>query len=200
MSIKLLVQGKDDLPTAEKSGAKVTQTGQTLDALIANPYLSDQLSSEERNLYRQRFSFKYGQHEPLDFWLDCRKRSRNKGLYTAEENLKDDIGATSTRQDRNNNGDRYGLECPEERDYYPYWHPTPWHDVAVFTSEPRHRCNYFQEHSSNVEAKNYCTGGEACVQYNNEDDCLRLGVLSKDTTNINFLRKLNRSQKSDLAF
>ncbi|CAD7922352.1 unnamed protein product, partial [Amoebophrya sp. A25] len=66
--------------------------------------------------YRNRFSFKYGQQEPLDYWLDCRKRERNKGLYQAEENLKDDIGATSTRQDRNGNGDRYGLECPEERD------------------------------------------------------------------------------------
>eukprot|EP00392_Amoebophrya_sp_AT5.2_P001470 g1472.t1 len=121
--------------------------------------------------------YKYGQHEPLDYYLDCRARERNRGLYAANRNVQDTKGATATRQ--NNNGERHGLECAEERDYYPYWHPSPWHDIAIFTSEKR--CDYFQEHSQNVEGKHYCrstsstddfgTGVSECSKANNEFAC-----------------------------
>lgn len=62
-------------------------------------------------------------HESEDQYQLCQHTERNKGLYTADQriNRNDQRG---TRQ--NPNGNRRGLECPEERDYYPWWHPSPW--------------------------------------------------------------------------
>jgi hypothetical protein len=77
------------------------------------------------------------------------------------QNLNDGAGAGATRQ--NPNADRYGFECQEERDYYPYWHPSPWKDIAVF-ADHKSQCKWYQSESQNVKAKNYCantttTGG-----------------------------------------
>ncbi|CAK9044513.1 Protein DD3-3 [Durusdinium trenchii] len=113
-----------------------------------------------------------GYHEPLDFYQICIQRERNRGLYTADQQIEANGGATSTRQNPNGNGrrrgnQRHGLECPEERDYYPYWHPTPWHDIAILTDEPQARCEYYRMESQNVMAKGYCS----LPEYNNADAC-----------------------------
>ena len=96
---------------------------------------------------------KYGMHEDYAYYQACKQRERNKGLFSADRKVNNNIGARGTRQ--NNNGNRRGFECPEERDYYPYWHPNPWIDIAVLTTDTS-RCGYYQQESHNVKARNYC--------------------------------------------
>lgn len=103
---------------------------------------------------------RYGRHESFDWYKDCKYRSRNKGLFTANQNL-DGNGAIYTRQ--NPNGARRGYECPEERDYYPYWGPTPWKDIAVLTNQPR-RCESYRTESQNVQDKWHCVAPAGWVK------------------------------------
>ena len=95
----------------------------------------------------------FGMHESFDYYLNCRLRQRNMGLFTADQNLINRNNARFTRQ--NPNGNRRGYECPEERDYYPYWHPTPWRDIAVLTNDAT-RCPYYQRESANVKSRFAC--------------------------------------------
>lgn len=101
-------------------------------------------------------NLEFGQHESFELYNNwCEGRERNKGLFTADQTLNQN-DARSTRQ--NPNGNRNGFECAEERDYYPYWAPTPWRDSAVLTSDPSW-CAYFKEQSQNVKDRFYCQGG-----------------------------------------
>jgi len=112
--------------------------------------------------------FLYGMHEDYQYYQDCKSRHRNKGLFTADQNMNNRNSARHTRQD--NNGNQNGFECPEERDYYPYWHPTPWKDIAILVDD-KDNCDYFQSESQNVKDKNYCS----IPEHNNQYVCLENG-------------------------
>jgi len=117
----------------------------------------------------------YGQHEPYTNWRKCNARARNNGLFSADQgNLTPPAPASRTRQDNNGDNNAHGFECTEERDYYPYWHPTPWKDIAIFTANPA-RCAYFQTNSQNVMDKWWCasdaTDSANVEQFNNPTSC-----------------------------
>jgi len=97
-------------------------------------------------------NWQYGRHESYSWYQSCKARSRNRGLFISDRDLQG-WGAVFTRQ--NNNGNRHGYECPEERDYYPYWHPSPWKDIAILTNNPA-KCPAYQTESQNVKGRYYC--------------------------------------------
>lgn len=94
----------------------------------------------------------FGMHENFDYWIGCKLRQRNEGLFTADQNVK---GRTARFTRQNPQGTRRGYECPEERDYYPYWHPSPWVDAVIMTNDAT-RCAYYQAESQNVKSRFYC--------------------------------------------
>lgn len=96
---------------------------------------------------------RYGMHEDYEYYTNCKLRQRNTGLYLANQGPHGK-SAKYTRQ--NPGGNRRGYECPEERDYYPYWHPTPWKDIVVMTNDAS-RCPYYQEESENVKGRWACS-------------------------------------------
>ncbi|KAJ7333540.1 hypothetical protein OS493_017077 [Desmophyllum pertusum] len=132
-----------------------------------------------------------GLHESWEWYDKCKRRERNNGLFTADQKL---AGKESIYTRQNPTGTRRGYECPEERDYYPYWHPTEWKDIAVLTSDTS-RCEYYKKHSFNVEAKGECVqyypGGKVrkhWSKYNNAKDCTENG--GKWMIFTNFLEKM----------
>jgi len=125
---------------------------------------------DDPNQYQQKNAdgtYTYGMFEDYQYYQDCKNRDRNKGLFTADQN----VGSKAINTRQNPGGTRYGYECTEERDYYPYWHPSPWKDVAVLVPQ-LDNCAFYQAESQNVKAKNYCKGATGTTIPNNEAACV----------------------------
>lgn len=149
----------------------------------ATETIPDNEESAKANTVETR---RFGMHENYDYYQNCQTRKRNQGLFTADQNLRR-TDARATRQ--NPNGNRNGFECPEERDYYPYWHPTPWRDIAVVVSNYQEaKREYYWLNSEDSSAtmvdgkvlKGFCvsqnngdkeTKKEQRVWYNNAESC-----------------------------
>jgi len=101
-----------------------------------------------------------GRHESEGWYVDCENRPRNKGLFLADQKLKGN-SRKYTRQ--NPNGNRRGLECPEERDYYPYWGPSPWMDTYVCSDGGNILCDSLEDVSMNTQKKGKCCKDAACA-------------------------------------
>jgi len=80
----------------------------------------------------EQATLRSGVHETPEYYNACNRVQRNRGLFTADQNV-NRRSAIGTRQ--NPNGGRRGLECPEERDYYPYWGPSPFLDIAYLVDD-----------------------------------------------------------------
>lgn len=87
----------------------------------------------------------FGYHETYESYKNCKSRQRNLNLYTGDQVLR---GLSSIYTRQNPNGQRYGFECPEERDYYPYWNYSQWTDIAVMTSNLS-MCEYYHNNTDN---------------------------------------------------
>lgn len=124
---EIILQYGCDTPV--RNGEPLNALGNTCTRTIPDIYNNGTLLNDQS----------YGYHESYESYQACKLRPRNTNLYTADQVL-GGLSALYTRQ--NPNGQRYGFECPEERDYYPYWAPTMWQDIAVMTSNSS-SCDYY---------------------------------------------------------
>lgn len=149
----------------EEDGLIAVRDGTSTDTI------SDDLTGNSPTEVDANGAFTYGMHESQQFYQDCATRYRNYGLWASDRNIVN-LGRPATNTRQNNNGNRRGLECPEERDYYPYWHPTPWRDIAILTQDTTW-CQYYQAESQNVMEKYHClTPGGAGAPENTEATCV----------------------------
>nr|XP_002122731.1 protein DD3-3-like [Ciona intestinalis] len=158
---------QDNINTAAPSDSITIRNGQSTGTQpYTKPPRRDPESETLTNVRTRRSTRSdRGLHESWEWYDSCYRRERNKGLFTADQQLKNNQAGTSsaifTRQNPNEN--RRGYECPEERDYYPYWHPTPWTDIAVLAHNAT-MCKYYQDNSFNKRTYGECvetfaTGG-----------------------------------------
>lgn len=101
-----------------------------------------------------------GRRESEEYYTLCESRSRNYGLFHADQFLQ---GTSQIYTRQNPGGTRYGLECQEERDYYPWWNPSPFHDIAIISADVSYCESNIAPYSQNIYPK------YSCVNPNGDD-------------------------------
>nr|XP_039273175.1 protein DD3-3-like [Styela clava] len=143
---------QDDVDSAALDDGFTLRNGISTDSQNYNNIASTSTKADFDARKNQDAKVNRAVHEPWWSYDACNKRERNKGLFVATQNL-EQRGAVSTRQ--NPGGDRSGWECPEERDYFPYWHPTVFTDAAIL-AQNESMCEYYKQHSFNRAPKSLC--------------------------------------------
>ena len=92
-------------------------------------------------------------HESEEYYYLCQQHTKNHGLFHADQNLN---GDSQLYTPQNLDGTSRGLECPEERDYFPWWHPGPFHDIAIVTLDADYRETNIAPQSQNGLEKYQC--------------------------------------------
>jgi len=105
--------------------------------------------------------------ESEEYYAYAKNRDRNQGLFTADQNLQGD-DQTKTRQ--NPGGTRRGLEVPEERDYFPWWNPSPWRPVAIIHNDVEECTAQMALKSSARETKYACVPSKNKLNQGNNND------------------------------
>jgi len=103
--------------------------------------------------YQSNHNNARGRRESEEYYYLCQNRYRNYGLFHADQDLN---GNSQIYTRQNPDGTRRGLECPEERDYYPWWHPSPFHDIAIITPDVSYCESDLAPNSQNVKEKYQC--------------------------------------------
>lgn len=177
--IQYMCQPNVDSPTGTKDEDVFRNGVETSTPDYTKPQKNEN-ANKARSRRRNNANIKRVLHEPWAWYDKCYVRERNKGLFTADQILKSNnlkySSAIYTRQ--NPNGNRRGYECPEERDYYPYWHPTPWKDIVVL-AENASVCGHYQGKSFNVQPYHECveywdagrTRRKHYSRWNNAEEC-----------------------------
>lgn len=167
---------QDDVPDprgAEDTfrNGKTTTTPKFTKPLSINETLEQKTDRKNGDIDKDR-----GLHESWDAYNKCYTRQRNQGLFTAVQTLgKNSLGYSSAIYTRQNpNGNQYGYDCPEERDHYPYWHPTMWKDIAVL-AENASMCSHYTSKSFNVNPYGECKESKGWSKWNNQADCVANG-------------------------
>ncbi len=135
-----------------------------------------------KNIIDNSKSDNLGRHEQFEYYNTCKNTKRNLDLPFTYKIIND----TSDFSINNKKGSKYGFECSEERDYYPYWNKSPWLDIAFLTNKNK-KCDYYIKNSQCNKDIYQCVNEDSNISSITFEDC----NLNNGTWQINKKNKCN---------